>query len=279
MDINDYRRKIEKSVAKAQADKAKAAPVMDLEAAPSRRRAPSTKKKQRSPKARAEELGRVTDAQGPDAVPQAALDRLADPKETPAVRLAAIKLLQQQQITSSIAEEWRPAFVEALRTAVGTPSLRAAAVEVLALLKDRWTQEALVEGIRQPKKALVPLHEALRLLSIDVHADAIDVARQVMKTPQMRRNKPAVVHATRILSADPGSLETLETVLGSEAYPMDARRVAATAISHLKPERFQGEPEGLEAPGPRRRRAPGGAAARPKGDLAKHLETLRKVHE
>src|SRR5262249_14426320 len=156
-------------------------------------------------------------------------------------------LLQQQQIISSVAEEWRPAFVEALRTAVRTPAVRAAAVEGLALLNDRRAQESLVEGIRQPKKALVPLHEALPLPSIDVHADAIDVARQVMKTPQMRRNGAAVVQATRILSADPSSLDTLEDVLGSDAYPMDARRVAATAISHLSPEKIQPAAEAAKA--------------------------------
>ena len=52
-------------------------------------------------------------------------ERLADPKESPVVRLAAIKLLQQKQIFSSVAAEWRPAFVEALRAAVREPKVRA----------------------------------------------------------------------------------------------------------------------------------------------------------
>jgi len=273
MDTNDYRRKIEQSVAKAQARHARSSSRM-LAARP--RSAVSGKKS--SAKTRAEELGRVTRAEGADAVPQAALERLVDPKESPIVRLAAIKLLQQQQIFSSVAAEWRPAFVEALRTAVRVPALRAAALEVLSLFKDRPTQELLLQGIRQPKRALVPVHEALRLLSTDIHAGVIDAARRLMKTAQTRKNKAAVVQATRILSADPSSLGTLEEVLASDAYPMDARRVAATAISHLSPEKVQAAAESGGAPRARGLRAKKGAsAAKPKGALAKHLETLRRV--
>ena len=68
------------------------------------------------------------------------------------MRLAAIKLLQQQQIFSPVAAEWRPAFVEALRAAVRDPKVRAAALEVLSLFKDRPTQELLLEGIRKPER-------------------------------------------------------------------------------------------------------------------------------
>jgi hypothetical protein len=85
------------------------------------------------------------------------------------------------------------------------------------------------------------------------------------------------VQATRILSADPSSLGTLEEVLASDAYPMDARRVAATAISHLSPEKVQAAAEsgGSRARGLRAKK--GASAAKPKGALAKHLETLRRV--
>jgi hypothetical protein len=273
MDNNDYRRKIEQSVAQVQARRAKSSRAGSL------RSAVAAKKTKSPPKARAEELGRVTGAEGPDAIPQTALDRLADPKESPVVRLAAIKLLQQQQIFSPVAPEWRPAFVEALRSAVSVPALRAAALEVLSLYQDRPTQELLLQGIREPKRAVVPVHEALRLLSTDIHADAIDAAKQVMNSPQLRKNKAAVVHATRILAADPGSLGTLEKVMGSGAYPMDARRVAATAISHLAPEKL--EPAGAVgavagAPRARGLRA-GTRSAKPKDALGKHLDTLRKV--
>jgi len=275
MDINDYRRKIEQSVAKAEAAAAKSS--SRTTGAPqgivANKKAPA--------KTRVEALGRATRAEGPDAVPETALERLADPKESPAVRLAAIKLLQQKQFFSAVAAEWRPAFVEALRAAVEDPKVRPAALEVLSLFKDRATQELLLEGIHTPAEALVPLKEALRLLSTDVHADVVDAAKKVTDSPQLRRNKDAFVQAVRILAADPSSVGKLQEVVANEAYAMDARRVAATAISHLSP--AGQSPQGVAAPraaGRRRggkRAAVAKAPAKPKGALAKHLETLRRV--
>jgi len=94
------------------------------------------------------------------------------------------------------------------------------------------------------------------------------------------------VQAVRILAADPASVGKLQEVVGNNAYAMDARRVAATAISHLSPETLQQtqeSPQGVAAPraaGSRRggkRAAAAKAPAKPKGELAKHLETLRRV--
>jgi hypothetical protein len=220
--------------------------------------------------------------EGPDAVPHIALERLSDPKESPVVRLAAIKLLQHKQIFSPVAADWRPAFVEGLRTAVRVPGLRAAALEVLSLFKDRPTQELLLQGIRDPRRALVPVPQALRLLSTDIHADVIDVAKKMTNLRQMRKNKAAFVEAVRILAADPSSLGTLEEILADDVYTVDARRLAATAISHLAPEVLQRLQGAQPQPG-RRRRAAGRSTraarepARPTGALARHLETLRRI--
>ena len=279
MNINDYRRKIEQSVAKAEAAASKSART--------RAAAPQgiVANKKAPPKTRVEALGRATREEGPDAVPDTALERLADPKESPAVRLAAIKLLQQKQFFSPSAAEWRPAFVDALRSAIRDKKVRPAALEVLSLFKDRPTQELLLEGINKPAKALVPLKEALRLLSTDVHSDVVDVARKVTDTPQLRRNKAAFVQAVRILAADPASVGKLQEVVGNNAYAMDARRVAATAVSHLSPGALRAEeaPQGVAAPraagggrGGKRAAAPK-APAKAKGELAKHIETLRRV--
>ena len=93
--------------------------------------------------------------------------------------------------------------------------------------------------IRNPRQALAPVQEALRLLSTDVHADVIDAARKLTNIQQSRKNPAAFMQAVRILAADPGSVGTLEKVLANDAYHVDARRLAATAISHLEPERIQ----------------------------------------
>lgn len=297
MDIKDYRRKLEQSVAKVQAGRLKAARGVKAvrgrkAASPARTEDPRSivDNKKTAAKTRAEALGRVTQAEGPDVVPETALECLADPKESPVVRLAAIKLLQQKQIFSSVAAEWRPAFVEGLRAAVREPRVRAAALEVLALFKDRPTQEQLLEGIRKPKRALVPRHEALRLLSTDVHADVVDEARKLTNTREMRKDKKAFHQAVRILAADPGSVDKLEEVLENNAYPIDSRRLAATGISHLSPEvleRPQPAPTATRAKSAKKAKsAKGGrrgvkraakSVATPTGALAKHLETLKKI--
>lgn len=279
MDTKAYRRKIEQSVAKVQARRPRAAARESVDDPRT-----TVRDKKVAAKTRAEMLGELTRAEGPDVVPDTALSVLADPNESAIVRLAAIKLLQQQQIFSPIAAEWRPAFVAGLRAAVADPKLRAAALEILSLFKDRPTQERLLEGIRKPKRALVPLPEALRLLSTDVHADVLDVARKLTTVAQLRKNKAAFTAALRILAADPSSVGKLEKVLANNTYPVDARRLAATAISHLAPDNIQPAPAAPQAEResrPRRgaKAAPAKKAATPKGALAKHLQTLQRVRE
>lgn len=278
MDTNDYRKKIEASIAKAQAGSARksargpaAAPrhiVMD---------------KKQPAQRRADALVTATSAEEPDDVPELSLNRLADPKESPAVRLKAIKLLQQKRFFTNTAAEWRPRFIEALRTAVETKAVRSAALEVLTLLKDRPTQERLLEGLRQPKRALVPASEALRLLSADIHADVIAVARKLIATPRIKNDKDASVQATRILAADPASVGTLEKVLGSSGYALEARRAAATALSQLSADTLEAA---VKAPAPAATKALASVgktvaskAAKLPPALAKHVATLRRVRE
>jgi hypothetical protein len=273
MNVKDYRRKIEQSVAKAEARPARSA----SRSQPNLRRAVMNKKT--PAKKRAETLGRLMRDEGADVVPETVLERLADPKESPIVRRAAIKLLQQAQIFNSVAAEWRPAFVEALRAAARDPKVRSAAFEVLSLMKDRPTQALLLEGLRKPKQALVPVEDALRLLSTDVHADVIAVAKTLTASRRMRRNTAAFVQAVRILGADPGSVGRLQEILASDAYAMDARRLAATALDHLAPEVL---PRAADTGRGRRARAGTKAPGQPApaaGPLAQHLATLRKIRE
>jgi hypothetical protein len=264
MSTKEYRKKIAQSVAKAQAATRARSAGSQME--PGRLRSMVANNKGAA-KARAEALGRLMRAEGPDAVPETALQRLADPKESPVVRLAALRLLQHKQIFSSVAAEWRPAYIEALRTALDEPKLRSAALEILSGLKDRKTQELLLEGIRNPKQALVPVDQALRLLSSDVHADVLEVARSLANDQQSRKNKPVFLQALRILASDPNSVGRLEEVLANDSYSIEARRLAATALNNLSPESLK--------PGTARSRS---AKAGSKADaLSRHIETLQSI--
>jgi hypothetical protein len=182
------------------------------------------------------------------------------------VRLAALRLLQHKQIFSSIAAEWRPAYLEALRTALNEPRLRTLALEILSALKDRKTQEVLLNGIRKPKQALVPVDRALRLLSSDIHSDVLEVARRLATDQQSRKNKPVFLQALRILASDPASVGRLEEVLANDAHSLDARRLAATALNHLSPESLSSTIA--------RKVSGAKAGAKRKDALSQHIETL-----
>jgi hypothetical protein len=265
MSTKEYRQKIAQSVAKAVVTHSRSK-GSQFDAGHLRS---VVANKKAAPKSRAEALGRLMQVEGPDVRPDTALQRLADPTESPVVRLAALRLLQQKQIFSSIAAEWRPDFIEALRRALDEPKLRTAALEILSAFKDRKTQELLLEGIRKPKQALVPVDHALRLLSSDVHADVLEVARSLANDQQSRKNKPVFLQALRILASDPASVGRLEEVLANDSHSIDARRLAATALSHLSPESLNTRTA--------RSVSAAKAGARRKDALSKHIETLQSI--
>jgi hypothetical protein len=266
MSTKEYRQKIAQSIAKARVTRSRSA-GSQIDDAENLRSIVVNRKA--AAKTRAEALGRLMRVEGPDVVPETALRRLDDRKESPVVRLAALRLLQQKQIFSSVAAEWRPAYLEALRTALEEPKLRSAALEVLSVHKDRKTQGLLLEGIRNPKQALVRADQALRLLSSDVHADVLEVARSLANDQQSRKNKPTFLQALRILASDPASVGRLEEVLVNDSHSIDARRLAATALNHLSPESLN----------PRTARSvPATKAGRKRKDaLSKHIETLQNI--
>jgi hypothetical protein len=265
MSTKEYRKQIEQSIAKVGMQRAKSTRSLIN---PDELRSVVANKKTAA-KTRAETLGHLMRLEGPDVIPETALQRLADPKESPVVRFAALKLLQQKQIFSSVAAEWRPAYVEALRRALDEPKLRSAALEILSALKDRQTQELLLQGIRKPKQALVSVDHALRLLSSDIHADVLEVARSLANDEQSRKNKPVFLQALRILGSDPASVGRLEDVLANNAHSIEARRLAATALSHLSPQSLN----------PKIDRSASAARTGPKGKdaLSRHIETLQSI--
>lgn len=265
MSTKNYRQKIAQQVAKA-LETGSRSTGSQSDAAQLRS---TVANKKAAAKTRAAALGRLMRMEGPDVIPETALQRLADPKESPAVRLAALRLLQHKQIFSSIAAEWRPAYLEALRSALSEPRLRTLALEILSGLKDRKTQELLLDGIRKPRQALVPADRALRLLSTDIHSDVIEAARRLATDQQSRKNKPVFLQALRILASDPASVGRLEEVLANDAHSLDARRLAATALNHLSP-------QSLNRTIARKTRT-ARAGARRKDALSQHIETLLSI--
>src|ERR1700674_4334209 len=283
MSIKDYRRQLEQQVAQegARAAEPSGGPQADLPGGPgdAGQLRSLTTHPEASPELRAAALGRQVRQEDPGKAHAAPPERLpaphqgpAHPHEAPAVRLAALGLLKLLAISSPTFPDWRPMFLEALRSALSEPTLRAAALEVLTHEGDRSTQEKLLAGLRDPAQALVPVDHALRLLSSDPHANVRDVARSVAGNPP---NEAALLQALKILASDPESVGEFSSLLADSSKSIAVRKLAATALNNLAPELLPSAPDQrLKAVA-----ANESALAVPDDEsaLAKHIGTLIRV--
>ena len=102
--------------------------------------------------------------------------------------------------------------------------------------KDGFAQKKLLNGLKDPTKALLPPEKALQLLGNDVHAEAYSAARAIVKKPP---NKEAKREALRLLAADAKSAPLFEKVLRDKKELRENRQLAASALNSLNPEKLQ----------------------------------------
>ena len=96
----------------------------------------------------------------------------------------------------------------------------------------------MLEGLREPEKALVPPDQALRLLGNDPHVDARDMAQKVANEPP---NEAAYREALKVLASDPGSTARFESLLADSTQSIAVRKLAATALNSLAPDILRSE--------------------------------------
>ncbi len=106
-------------------------------------------------------------------------------------------------------------------------------LDILALAKDGFAQQRLLEGLEDPQKALLPPEKALQLLSYDIHAGAYAAAHDILEAPP---NPAAKLEALRILSADAGAAPLFESILRNKSETPEIRQLAAAALFALRPE-------------------------------------------
>jgi hypothetical protein len=173
-----------------------------------------------------------------DTTLQASLKILRDRNEPIKVRLAALQSLQAASFSVLEFEPHRADYLATLRELVDDPDpeLRQRVLGILAREKDGYVQEKLLEGLKDPEKALVPPEKALQLLSYDVHAEAYPVAREIVAQPP---NPDAKREALRILSADASSAPVFEKLLRDKDEQREIRQISAAALQAVKPKKFQ----------------------------------------
>ena len=160
------------------------------------------------------------------------LDRLADVNTAPEQRTGALLLLKAQALSHSSFSEWRPLFLDALRSASDSENkpLRELAFETLTSYEDKETQQRILDGLMNPSVALIPKDFALRLLSQDPHSSAHEAARLYAEDDS---DEAVRLEALRVLASDPGSVERFAALLIDGNQPEEIRTLAATALSSL----------------------------------------------
>lgn len=169
---------------------------------------------------------------------QASLKVIRDRNEPIKVRLAALQSLQAASFSVISFESCRSDYLAALREVADDPDpeLRQRVLGILAREKDGYVQQRLLEGLKDPNKALVPPEKALQLLSYDVHAEAYEVARDIVANPP---SDDAKREALRLLAADASSAPVFERILRDKNEERDIRQISAVALQAAKPEQFK----------------------------------------
>jgi len=165
-----------------------------------------------------------------------AIDTLKAGEGDGQIALSALGVLQLAEISAPTTLEANKAeYKEALRSVVDhkNKSLRAVALEILAMEKDDYAQSRLLESLEKPDKKLIEPEVAIQLLAYDLHANYYPVMRQIAQDPS---NAIAKREALRNLGADVESKDLLlKTVVNKKEDP-ETRHAAVTALSSQEPE-------------------------------------------
>lgn len=169
---------------------------------------------------------------------QAMLNVLRNKEEPEEVRLAGLQSLQAASFSVVAFEACRADYIAALREVAEDPApeLRQRVLGLLAREKDGFAQKKLLEGLRNPDKALVPPEKALQLLSYDVHAEAYSIAREIVSKPP---NDDARREALRLLTADATAAPVFEKILRDKGESPEIRQISAAALNALDPAKLQ----------------------------------------
>ena len=169
---------------------------------------------------------------------QAMLNVLRNEDEPVKVRLAALQSLGAAAFSVIAFESCRGDYLAALRKVATDPKpeLRQRVLGLLMREKDGFAQRKLLEGLKNPDKALVPPEKALQLLSYDVHAEAYAAARDIVSKPP---NEDARREALRLLAADATAAPLFEKLLRDKNELREIRQISASALHALKPDRLQ----------------------------------------
>jgi hypothetical protein len=169
---------------------------------------------------------------------EAVLNILRDKSEPIEVRLASLQTLQAASFSIVTFESCRNDYIATLRAVAEDPDpeLRQRVLGILAREKDGYAQQKLLDGLKDPAKALLSPEKALQLLGYDVHGEAYSVARDIVNKPP---NPTAKREALRLLAADAASAPVFEKVLRDKNEVSENRQISAAALQAIAPDKMR----------------------------------------
>lgn len=163
---------------------------------------------------------------------------VADAQAKPMLRAAALAAAHSVTFDVQRFPALRPDYLRTLR-ALGDDKdleIRQRALGMLMREKDAQTQQRLMDGLREPNKAILPPEKALQLLAYEVHGDAYALAREIAEKP------PSAIarrEALRLLAADTASTPIFERIVKDKGENSEIRRLSASALHQLAPNKLQ----------------------------------------
>jgi hypothetical protein len=169
---------------------------------------------------------------------EAVLKILRAKSEPIEVRLAALQTLQAASFSIVTFESCRNDYIAALRAVAEDPDpeLRQRVLGILAREKDGYAEQKLLDGLKDPSKALLKPEKALQLLGNDIHGEAYSVARDIVNKPP---NPIAKREALRLLAADAASAPIFEKVLRDKDEVSENRQISAAALQAIAPDKMR----------------------------------------
>jgi hypothetical protein len=241
VDIRQYRQQIEKEL-EDPTDDARAGVVGEsLEASTARVTSEikhTMQDKQSDPQVRARWLVELplSESNAAEAIPLL-LTTLRDPTEASVVRLAALRGLQGASFLPPLFSPWRAEFLQTLRELATDQdeALRERAMELLATHKDDYVQRLLMDGLRNPERALVAAAKAVQFLGYDIHADYFPMLRDLA---QRAADTSTRVESLRVLATDPESRDMFARLYQDIKENREVRALSAAGLQFLDPARF-----------------------------------------
>jgi hypothetical protein len=163
---------------------------------------------------------------------------LGNAEEPVALRQAAFRALKTASFLGPAFAPYRAEYLKCLRGIAIDPEaeIRREALETLAMEKVDFARRLLADGLREPKKALVPAAKAIQILSHDGHAEVAPLVREVLAGSSDPAAKEAAV---RFLSSDPGSASLLGSILKDRSQPSRLRSLSAAGLRVINPKLFE----------------------------------------